>query len=121
VRCAANLLVVGVNDNNGDSAKNECSLRYRPPIASPDREPQLYGPLLRCARGTVAGILLLGGTALGLAHSLAAGTVCYALFLLVGQLSGPAIIRVLYASLSRDQRTAGNAAIGTVSGISTWP
>jgi MFS family permease len=66
-----------------------------------------------------AGILLLAGTGFGLAHSLAAGTVCYALFLLVGQLSGPASIRVLYASLSRDQRTAGNAAIGAVSGIST--
>jgi MFS family permease len=66
-----------------------------------------------------ARMILLAGTGFGLVHSLAVGTVCYALFLLVGQLSGPASIRVLYSSLSADQRAAGNALIGAVSGIST--
>jgi MFS family permease len=66
-----------------------------------------------------AGVVLLVGSGFGLAHSLGAGTACYALFLVVRGLSGPASIRVLYATVPPGQRTAGNAAIASVSGIST--
>jgi hypothetical protein len=69
--------------------------------------------------GATAGVALLVGSGLGLAHSLAAGTACYALFLVVRGLSGPATIRILYATVPPAQRTAGNASIGSVSGVST--
>jgi MFS family permease len=78
-----------------------------------------HDPCRVAQAGAAAGVVLLVGSGFGLAHSLAAGTACYALFLVVRGLSGPASIRVLYATVPPGQRTAANAAIGSVSGIST--
>jgi MFS family permease len=64
-----------------------------------------------------AGLLVAVG--FGLVHSLAVGTIAYAAFLSLGRLSGPATVRLLYAALPTEQRAAGNAALGTVSGITT--
>jgi MFS family permease len=67
----------------------------------------------------LARVGLLVAVGLGLVPSLAIGTIAYAAFLCLGRLSGPATIRLLYAALPTEQRAAGNAALGTVSGITT--
>lgn len=67
----------------------------------------------------LARIGLLVAVGFGLGHSLALGAIAYAVFLSLGRLSGPATVRLLYAALPTEQRAAGNAALGTVSGITT--
>jgi Major Facilitator Superfamily len=67
----------------------------------------------------LARVGMLVAVGFGLAHSLVVGTIAYAAFLCLGRLSGPATIRLLYAALPTGQRAAGNAALGTVSGITT--
>jgi len=67
----------------------------------------------------IAGVILLATAGVGLTESLAAGAAGYALFLITGCLTGPARLRLLYAALPPDQRAAGNAALGTASGITT--
>ncbi len=67
----------------------------------------------------LARVGLLVAVGVSLVHSLAVGTIAYAAFLCLGRLSGPATVRLLYAALPTDQRAAGNAAFGTVSGITT--
>jgi MFS family permease len=67
----------------------------------------------------LASVGLLVAVGFVLVHSLAVGTIAYAAFLSLGRLSGPATVRLLYAALPTEQRAAGNAALGTVSGITT--
>jgi Major Facilitator Superfamily len=73
--------------------------------------------VVRLAGLARVGLVVVVG--LGLVHSLAVGTIAYAAFLCLGRLSGPATIRLLYAALPTEQRAAGNAALGTVSGMTT--
>ncbi|MHB1446763.1 MAG: MFS transporter [Acidimicrobiales bacterium] len=67
----------------------------------------------------LARVGLLVAVGFGLGHSLALGVIAYAVFLSLGRLSGPATVRLLYAALPTEKRAAGNAALGTVTGITT--
>jgi MFS family permease len=74
----------------------------------------------RIAQITSSGaVLLLAATGGTLTSTLAAGTACYALFLVSGRFADPASLRLLYATLPPSQRAAGNAALGTATGITT--